>query len=273
MELIAAGAPGLEPLLARELVGLGLRRPGFFLAEAGAGGRVAFEGDARALRRANLLLRTAERVFVRLGRFPAPDFAALRRGAAGLPWERFLAPGRPVRVRADSRRSKLYHEGAVAERLAEGIADRLGRPSPLARGAEAQGVLVRLEDDAASIELDSSGEGLDRRGWRLASAKAPLKETLAAALVLASGWDRRATLLDPFCGSGTIAIEAALWAAGLPPARERRYAFMDWPGFDAASWERERRDARGAPAAPFPRILASDRDEGAVAAARANAAR
>jgi putative N6-adenine-specific DNA methylase len=270
VELCAAGAPGLESVLALELTRLGLRPPRLSVADPAAGGRVEFEGDARALARACLFLRTADRVLVRAGGFNASDFASLRRGAARLPWERFLAPGRPVRVKADCRRSKLYHEGAVAERLAEGIGDRLGRPCALSKDERAPLVLVRAAGDAFVVEIDAAGEPLSRRGYRLASGKAPLKETLAAALVLASGWDRRGTLLDPFCGSGTIAIEAALMAAGT--AASRRFACEDWPGADASAFARERASA-AAPSSPFPGILASDRDAGAVRAARANAER
>lgn len=266
--MFAACAPGLESLLAAELRGLGVR--GARLLAAG----VEFEGDAALLRRANLRLRTAERVFDRVSAFPAKSFPELIRGVARLPWERFLAPGAPIAVRVDARASKLYHERAVAERVAEGVGIRLRAKTALAKavddGPGPALLSVRIERDFCSILLDSSGEPLHRRGWRLATAKAPLRETLAAALVLASGWDRTAALIDPLCGSGTIAIEAALLARGLAPGRGRRFAFQDRPGFDAAAWERER--AEVFPAAS-PRILASDRDAGAVAAARANAER
>lgn len=272
-ELIAAGAPGLESVLAQEATALGLRRPRLFKPGEAADGRVALDGGRDALARANLLLRSADRVLVRLGAFAATEPEALERACARLPWERFLPPGRALNVRVRARRSRLHREDLVAERVVRGAGAR--RKAKIVRGKDdaAQLVEVRVFDDAFSIELDSSGAPLSRRGWRLATAKAPLKETLAAALVLASGWDRRAPLLDPFCGSGTVVVEAALLAAGWAPSRGRRYAFMDWPGFDRAAFERVRAAAPEAAASPFPRILASDRDAGAIEAARANAER
>lgn len=266
-ELTAVGAPGLESLLALELTELGLLKPRLFKADPSAGGRVAFDGGAEAMMRANLLLRTADRVLVRLGSFRAEDFSALERGAKSLPWARHLAPGRPLAVRARSRGSKLYHEGAIAERVARAAGARASRDQ------DAAAAFVDIKEDVATIDVDSSGAPLHRRGWRLATAKAPLKETLAAALLVASRWDGRATVLDPFCGSGTIAVEAALAAMRFASGGARRFAFMDWPGFDAGAWTRVKAAARATPVTPFPRILASDRDAGAVEAARANAER
>ncbi len=271
-ELTAVGAPGLEPLLALELTDLGLRKPKVFLANAGAAGRVAFDGGAEEMMRANLLLRGADRVLVRLGSFGAADFAELERGAARLAWEKFLVPGRPVNVRGRSARSKLYHAGGIEERVAKAAGRRVPRVAA-GRGDDAQGVFVAVEDDRVSIDIDSSGEPLSRRGYRLATAKAPLRETLAAALLIASRWDTRATLLDPMCGSGTIAIEGALMAMRFAPGGARAFAFMDWPGFDEGTWRRVKAGARGTPVTPFPKILASDRDAGAVEAARGNAQR
>ncbi len=271
-ELTAVGAPGLESLLALELTELGLRKPKLFLAAADAAGRVAFDGGREEMMRANLLLRGADRVLARLGTFGAADFGELERGVARLPWEKYLAPGRPVNVRAHSRKSKLYHEGGIEERVAKGVGARLKKKCSLERTDAAQ-LVVSIENDLVAVELDSSGAPLSRRGYRLETAKAPLKETLAAALLIASRWDVRSTLLDPMCGSGTVAIEAALMALRAPPGGARRFAFMDWPGFDEGQWRRARTDAQAAPAAPFPKIIASDRDAGAVEAARANAGR
>jgi putative N6-adenine-specific DNA methylase len=183
----------------------------------------------------------------------------------------------------------------VAERVVGAIEDRLGRPSPYrTRGGddettknlktpEAQLIVVRLVRDKCTISVDSSGAPLHQRGYRLATAKAPLRETLAAGMLFASGWDVASPLLDPFCGSGTVAIEAAMMARNIPPGRARRFAFMDWPNFDAALWQSflenvethddsPRSEAeRGR--ASLPLIIASDRDAGAIEAAKANAAR
>ena len=265
--MFAVCAPGLEAVLARELQGLGLLKPFTLLHESGG---VSFTGSLRDLYRANLLLRSAERVLVGIGRFEAQVYSELRRRAAELPWERHLSPGRPVSVRVSCQASKLYHRAEVGARVTAAIAESLGKPP---EGGTAQLVFVRVDKDLCSISVDSSGELLHRRGYRLAGAKAPLSESLAGAMVLASGWDRRGPLLDPFCGSGTVAIEAALLAAGLAPGRARRFAFMDWDGFDEACWNGVKVEAEAAPAVELPRILASDRDAGAVAAARANAER
>jgi putative N6-adenine-specific DNA methylase len=134
---------------------------------------------------------------------------------------------------------------------------------------------VRLVRDQCTISIDSSGALLHQRGYRLAGAKAPLRETLAAGILLAAGWDAVSPLLDPFCGSGTIAIEGALLAAGLPPGRSRRFAFMDWPDFDPALWAGllESAAAEVKMSRPAPIIQASDRDAGAIAAAQENAQR
>ncbi|NNN07218.1 MAG: hypothetical protein HKL90_15095 [Elusimicrobia bacterium] len=271
--LFAVGAPGLEALLALEAVELGLRRPRLFTGPDGAPGLVALDASKDALARANLLLRSADRVLARLGTFSAVSLPELRRASSRLPWDRVLAPGRALNVRVHGRGPGLDHERALAERLAGGAGERLKRAVALSKDDAAQAVVVRVSGASVVVDADASGTPLHRRGYRLETAKAPLKETLAAALLIASGWDRRGTLLDPFCGSGTIAVEAALWALRRPPGGARRFAFMDWPGFDAGAWERARSAASAVASGPFPRIIASDRDAGAVAAARANAER
>ena len=137
-----------------------------------------------------------------------------------------------------------------------------------------QEFVVRLYHDECTVSADASGELLHRRGYRLAGAKAPLRETLAAAMLAGAGWDATAPLLDPMCGSGTIPIEAALLARGIPPGLDRSFAFQAWPGFDAGVWHRVSAAARER---VLPRagvaILGSDRDAGAIEAARANAER
>jgi putative N6-adenine-specific DNA methylase len=270
-KLFAACAPGLEPYTERELRALDMA------AVRAVPGGVEFTGSLAGAYRANRHLRTASRVLVRLGRFHVTEFRELHKRAGQLPWERYLAPGQPVAVRATCHKSKLYHSDAVAQRVVAALGERLGRPSRMLRGhedeaSEAQLVVVRLDHDQCMVSVDSSGELLHRRGYRLATAKAPLRETLAAAILMAAGWEGAAPLIDPFCGSGTVAIEAALMALNMPPGRARRFAFMDWPGFDAAAWEALPRVAprRGSEQSV---ILASDRDAGAIEAARANAER
>ncbi|MBM3132685.1 MAG: class I SAM-dependent RNA methyltransferase [Chloroflexi bacterium] len=287
-KVFAVSAPGLEPFTAQELRELGL------LASASAstaevqsspagaddeGGGIEFEGDLSAIYRANLWLRTASRVLVRLGEFHAAAFSELRKKAGRLAWERYLAPGQPVALRVTCRKSRLYHENAVAERIAGAIGDRLNRPPPMAKFDEKaeeeppQLIIVRIVNDHCTISVDSSGALLHRRGYRQAIAKAPLRETLAAGMIMASGWDRASPLIDPFCGSGTIPIEAALMVRGIAPGRARRFAFMHWPGFDPVLWKTLLAESERRLRAEIPKIAASDRDAGAIRMARANAER
>jgi putative N6-adenine-specific DNA methylase len=282
----AVTAPGLNGLATRELAALGLLPPGWpaistdLPQPAADPGGVSLRGDLTALYRANLHLRTVSRVLVRMGNFfYAKTFTELREKSARLPWERFLRPGQPIELRVTCHKSKLYHSDAVAERIATAIADRLGKPCQVRKPAErdqeqpAQLILARLENDQVLISIDSSGENLHKRGYRLAAAKAPLRETLAAALLLLSGWDTISPLLDPFCGSGTIPIEAALLATQQAPGLHRRFAFMDWPEFDFALWQSLLDAAKTAQKPAAPLLLASDRDAGAIRMAHENAAR
>ena len=277
LSCFAICAPGLEPYALQELRDLKLRPEN---AAPGDGG-VAFEGGLRALYQANLHLRTASRVLIRVGEFYAAAFSELRKKAARLPWEKYLRPGGPVLIRVTCHKSKLYHSDAVAERIAGALEDRLGaspdrqRPSAEADDdAPAAALIVaRLDHDRCTLSLDSSGALLHLRGYRLATAKAPLRETLAAGMLLAAGWDGQSPLLDPFCGSGTIAIEAACLALRLAPGRNRRFAFMNWPGFDGGLWSAVTAEAEAQRRTAAPAIAASDRDAGAIAAARDNALR
>ena len=272
----AITAPGLERLAAAELAALGIA------ADAVEPGGVHFHGGREALMRANLHVRTASRIVMRLGEFEARGFPELERHARRQPWGDFVPNGRAVRLRVSCRKSKLYHSDAVAERVASAIARAAGGVSATAAGSgdeesegeAAQLVMVRLLHDRCTISVDSSGALLHRRGYRLATAKAPMRETLAAAMLLASEWRADAPLLDPMCGAGTIAIEGALLARRIAPGLGRAFAFEAWPGFERTAWERLRDAARERELARAPApIQASDRDAGAVAAAEGNAER
>ena len=267
-------APGLEIFTAEELRVL---NGDSIQSEPGG---ILFKGDLSALYRANLQLRTASRVLARLGNFfYASTFPELQKRASRLPWERFLTPGQPVAMHVTCHKSKLYHSDAVARSVSAGLEERLGQVSPLVKvdeqadGHPPQLVIVRLLDDQCTVSVDASGELLHKRGYRQAVAKAPLRETLAAALLMASGWDRSAPLLDPFCGSGTIPIEAALMRLGIPPGLNHRFAFMDWPNYDEQLWLSIRDEIRPPASILQPQILASDRDAGAIKMAQANAER
>jgi putative N6-adenine-specific DNA methylase len=267
----AVTAPGLEPFTAEEL-----RRMGFEPTTVPGG--VLFKGDLAALYRANLHLRTASRILARLGNFfYATTFPELQQRLARLSWERFLTPRQPVSIHVTCHKSKLYHSDAVARTVSAALEQRLGAPSPLLKAGGdnpqlPQLVLVRLAEDKCTVSVDSSGTLLYKRGYRQAVAKAPLRETLAAAMLMASGWDLASPLLDPFCGSGTIPIEAALMALGIPPGINRRFAFMDWPAYDEPLWHTIHAPS-SALLGQSPMIQASDRDAGAIKMARANAER
>jgi len=277
----AITAPGLEHLTAAEL-----RAVGGMIGTIESGG-VAFEAAPGTLYAANLRVRTASRIVVRIAQFHAAGFAELEQHARQVHWSRWVPAGGAVHFRVTSRKSRLYHQDAVAERLERAVLAAI----PGARAVRApsdtdaldddvkelpgvQRFLVRIVDDELTLSVDSSGALLHRRGYRLAAAKAPLRETLAAALLLAMGWDGAVPLVDPMCGSGTIPIEAALLARRIPPGRGRRFAFERWPEFKPSVWEYIRGEAEAGVLgrAPAP-ILAADRDAGAVEATLANAVR
>ena len=257
LEVFVVAAPGLETMLLDELTRLDVRP-----ARAVKGG-VECSVTWPQLWAVHLRSRLATRVLVRVQRFRAASWAEMESGVRRVPWASWLAPDAGVAVEATcSAGSALYHSDAVAER----VAAELGRP------VGDQVVMVRVLDDVVTVSLDATGPALFKRGWRGPAGKAPMRETLAAALVLASGWDRKSPLVDPFCGSGTVAIEAAMLARRMAPGRHRSFAFQAWPSFSAAAWERLLRGADGDVVEKCPPIVASDRDAGAVAVALANAA-
>lgn len=274
LDALIVTAPGLEPLARRELAVLGIAVTG---EEPGA---VSATLTTRDLMRANLHLRTASRVVVRLSHFKALTFADVEKHGKRVPWETVVVPGQRVRFRVTCRKSRLYHSGAVAQRLMEALALRVrGVAEATAtddeeEGGEEQLFVVRLFRDQLVLSVDSSGALLHRRGYRQATAKAPLRETLAAAMLLGTGWDGTAPLVDPMCGSGTIPIEAAMIARRIAPGLGRHFAFEQWPGHEAGLWRTLQGEAASAvlPRAQVP-IFASDRDAGAVEATLANAER
>ena len=280
----AVSPPGLEALVADELEANGFGR-GRVLP-----GGVEWQGPLGEVLGANLRLRLPNRILVRFARFQAATFPDLFRQAARLPWADWLPADARVRFRVTSHRSRLYHTGGIAERLADGLARRLPGARidlaaarddrddpPVSEGASAgvadeppQLVVARLDHDEVELSLDASGGLLSRRGYRLATAKAPLRENLAAALLWAAGWRGQGVLVDPFCGSGTVAIEAAELALGLQPGRNRAFACERWPAMASAGPRTEPSEPAGAPAF---RVLASDRAEGALKALQGNAGR
>jgi putative N6-adenine-specific DNA methylase len=275
----AVAAPGLESLVEAEL-----RALGFADAEASTGG-ARFTTDARGLARANLHARVASRIVVRLASFRATAFHELERAARKVEWGRVVAPGARFAIRATAKKSRLYHSDAIAQRVSEAIVRAVPGAVPAGKAARdddaeetppdaAQLFVVRFEHDRCTISADTSGELLHRRGYRQAVARAPLRETLAAAMLAAVRYEAARPLVDPFCGSGTLPIEAAMRARRIAPGLSRDFVCEQWPEFDAAPWRsaREEASAQVLPAAAAP-IIGSDRDEGAIAASRANAER
>jgi putative N6-adenine-specific DNA methylase len=271
--------PGFERLAADELCRLGLLSPISSPELSQEPGGVEFEGDLEALYKANLHLRTINRILVRLGTFYATDYAQLRQNASRLPWKRYIAPGQPVAIRVSCSKSKLNIDTAVARSVVGALEERFGQVNPVqnwddnAQPPLPQLIIVRLAHNRCTISLDSSGPHLHRRGYRLASAKAPMRENLAAGMLLLSGWDQTSPLLDPFCGSGTIPIEASLLASQIPSGFQRQFAFTHWLNFDSAIWENLRQTASQQKTDPNALILASDRDAGAIQIAQQNAER
>lgn len=264
--MFAVAAPGLEPLVLRECVAL--RLPGSTLVEGG----VAFHGGLAELARANVGLAVASRVLLRLGSFRATTFHELMQKARKLPWAVHVQPGQPVCIRVTCRKSRLHHSGAVAERIHQSLPSpgALHKPSQQEESG-AQQIMVRVEHDEATVSVDTSGPLLHVRGWRPHSSAAPLRETLAAALLDHAGWVPGVPLWDPFCGSGTILLEAASRAAGAPPGAHRSFAFEAWPGVPrrlvadtVAGLSR---------AAVSTRLLGGDHSAEALEAARHNATR
>lgn len=260
----ATCAPGLEPLLHAEMRALKLAK-----IERQVGG-CYFEGSMAEVWRANLGLRLAVRVLVRLSRFQAVDGDSLYEGVAAQDWASFVKPDGTLRVDAKVKESKLDHSQFVEQRVKDAIVDqfqsRTGTRPSVDKDEPDLRVGIHLFKDRVTLQIDSSGHSLHRRGWRRAQGRAPLAETLAAAMLLASNWDGRSPVLDPFCGSGTILVEAALLATGTAPGLMRpRFGFESWDGHDAAGFEALKARARAA-ARPLGklRLVGSDQDSGRV---------
>ena len=277
LECFAAVAPGLEALALADARAVGLPAQ-----LAVGGGGISWTGDLRLLILANATLRIASRVVVRLAAFEARSFAELERHARRVPWARVVGANARVRFRVTCKKSKLYHSDAVAQRMADALVRAL--PGVRAEGSsvgedepddgdDAQLVVVRLLRDHCTVSADSSGALLHRRGYRQATAKAPLRETLAAALLAASEWDGRSPLVDPLCGSGTILIEGALIADRIAPNQSRRFAMERWPNVPSSMLDEVRSKLVGEKLRASGHIGGSDRDAGAIASALANAER
>ncbi|MEQ1503362.1 MAG: class I SAM-dependent RNA methyltransferase [Myxococcota bacterium] len=261
-------APGLEQVLAAELTALGAGAPTSI-----ERGGVAIRVDRPTLYRIHLHARVAVRVWVRLGRFRAANLDQLGAAVRKLAWPDHVHPRQAVEVKIASSNSRIQGRGGAQRKVEVAIRDanRVPRRDPGRPPTAPAEVLVRIDGDDVEVSIDASGERLNRRGWRRDTTEAPLRETLAAAVLDLAEWSADEPLVDPMCGSGTFPIEAATIARGIPPGSDRTFAFEAWPTHDRALWDALR--AEPIVAVGRPVIRGSDLDPGAIRAARDNARR
>jgi 23S rRNA (guanine2445-N2)-methyltransferase / 23S rRNA (guanine2069-N7)-methyltransferase len=270
LDLIATSTFGLEAVVKRELIRLG------YDAEIPHDGRILFRGDESAIARANLWLRASDRVLVRIGEFDAEDFGVLFDGTRALPWHEWIPADGAFPVAGRSVQSQLSSVPACQKIVKKAIVEALRAAhgvTELPESGARYAVEVALLRNHVTLTLDTSGAGLHKRGYRTLRGEAPIKETLGAALVLLSNWRPDRPLIDPFCGTGTIPIEAALIGRNLAPGRDRHFAAEAWPRVPAAIWDEARAEARALARAEMPGfIMGTDVDGSALAAARQHAA-
>jgi 23S rRNA (guanine2445-N2)-methyltransferase / 23S rRNA (guanine2069-N7)-methyltransferase len=275
VELLATTAFGLEAVAAREISDLG------YEPKILSTGRVLFSGDASAISRANINLRTVDRVLLRVATFPAPDFEALFEGVKAVPWERWIPRDAEFPVNGRTVKSQLTSLPAVQRATKRAIVDRLmsaHRTTTLPETGPRFIVEIGLLENVATLTLDTSGDGLHKRGYRDLVGDASLKETMAAGLVLLSVWNRHRPLIDPFCGTGTIAIEAAMIGLGIAPGLTRQFDAEHWPTLPERIWDDAQDESRGWSLVDSKRamptaIQASDINERALEMSRRHAIR
>jgi putative N6-adenine-specific DNA methylase len=267
----ATVARGLEVLAAQELEQLGAQSvtPGFC--------GVAFEGDRALLYRTNLWARLPFRILVKLKTFPCQDAPDLYRGIQTLDWSQYLTPDFTLAVNATGKNQNLNHTHFTALQVKNAITDQqqetLGDRSNVDTQNPDVRINVFIDQDLCTVSLDSSGNSLHRRGYRPAVGAAPLKESLAAALIQLSNWQPEQAFYDPLCGSGTLPLEASLKALNIAPGLFRdRFGFETWPDFDLALWEQLLQKAEASRKETLSASIGgSDRDAGVVEQAIANA--
>lgn len=217
---------GLESVLKKEIYDLG-----YEIVEV-EDGRVTFAGDAEAVCRGNVFLRTTERVLLRVGKFHAETFEELFEGIRALPWEEYIpVDGKFWVTKASSIKSKLFSPSDIQSIVKKAMVERLKgvyHREWFEEDGASYPVRIFLLKDEVTVTLDTSGESLHKRGYRLMTGKAPITETLAAALILLTPWKRDRILVDPFCGSGTFLIEAAMIAANIAPGMKRSFISQTW---------------------------------------------
>ncbi len=261
-DLIATSTFGMESVVARELATLGYENL------RTSDGRVDFTGDETDIARCNMWLRTADRVLIRVGEFPAPDFGQLFDQTLELPWNELLPVDAKFPVSGRSVRSRLTAvprvQAAVKKAIVENMKRRFNRFRFDETGAEFP-IEVSLLQDIATLTIDTSGDGLHKRGYREVVGAAPLRETMAAGLIQLSYWNRERILIDPFCGSGTIPIEAAMIGRNIAPGLSRSFIAEEFPWMARSVWKESRIEAKSLrqPRMSEP-ILAFDHDPAAI---------
>ena len=262
---------GLEAVLKREIMDLGLE-----IVEV-EDGRVTFAGDRQALCRANIFLRSAQRVLVKIGSFHAETFEELFQGTRALPWEAYIPKdGKFWVAKAASVKSKLFSPSDIQSIMKKAMVERMKGVYHMEWFSETGAdypVRVFIKKDEVTVGLDTSGESLHKRGYRKLTAKAPIAENLAAALLLLTPWKKDRILVDPFCGSGTIPIEAAMMAAGIAPGKTRNFTAQAWEHvIPARLWQQTREEAQANENLDTPtQIQGYDIDDEMVSISRANA--
>ena len=257
----ATTPPGLESLCAREIAILPTDKKDTKIIPGGVEFRCRLAGCYAA----NLHLRTPNRILMRMIDFKATNFRQLEKNVLKFPWELHLSPSSELCFSVKTRHSRLFHTNAIAKRIEACIRQRIPGPpsgkSVLSEIKDRQRLYVRAVDDHLFLSLDSSGDLLFKRGLKQAVGKAPLRETLAAAILKLAGYDGSQTLLDPMCGSGTFSLEAAMLAGNIPPGFYRNFAFMQWPAFREPLWHHLKKKADSdIRCITRPLIFASDRD-------------
>ncbi len=267
-EFFAACSPGLEPLCRQELEGLDPDIRDIRIMPGGVG----FTGRLQDGYLANLCLRTPSRILMRLDSFKAVHFGEFEKGLGKIDWELFLPASSDLDVRVSCRQSRLYHSDALAQKSLGLIQDRLGQAGfPQDSKADSQAVMIRGEKDRFQVSLDMSGALLFKRGVKPNTIDAPLRETLAFAVLTATGFSPNDILLDPMCGSGTFSIEGAMIKSRVPPGFFRSFAFETWPGFRPENFNfLKTRMKKQFKVMDRPEIFASDTNEKAVDAVNAN---
>ncbi len=269
LELIATATFGLEAVVKREIERLGYK----ILRSEDA--KITFLGDERAVARSNLWLRSADRVLIKMAEFRALEFEDLFQQTKGIAWEEWIPPDGRFTVNGTSVKSKLHSVPACQSIVKKAIVSRLSEVYGMDTFPEtgaAYTVKITLLKDRVTITLDTSGAGLHKRGYRVMDVAAPMKETLAAAMVQLSFWRAGRILVDPCCGSGTIPIEAAMIGRNIAPGISRKFAAEEWEAIPKDIWKEERKAAYAAIDYNTElEIYGSDIDGKAVAAARENA--